>query len=305
VGGASARAVSRLVFARGGNAWVVGVTGSPGAGKSTLVDRLVTLLRDRDERVAVVAVDPSSPLSGGAFLGDRVRMQAHATDAGVYIRSMATRGRLGGLARATLGAVRVLDAAGWPWILVETVGTGQVELDVAGAADTTVVVVTPGWGDAVQTEKAGLLEVADVFVVNKADRPGVEETARDLELALDLSPDGPRPPIVRTSALAGEGVEAVWAAVSSHRAGLERDGRVEARRAARRAAEVRALVEEAAVRAAAERCEGPEFAALVDEVAGRRLDPLSAADQVAGGVSAAGVGGDAATSPTEQPHERQ
>jgi LAO/AO transport system kinase len=314
-GGAPERAVSRVTFPRGGRAWVVGVTGAPGVGKSTLVDRLVALVRGQGERVAVVAVDPSSPFSGGAVLGDRVRMQDHATDAGVYIRSMATRGELGGLARAALGAVRVLDAVGWPWILVETVGTGQVELDVAAASDTTLVVVTPGWGDAVQTAKAGLLELADVLVVNQADRPGADEAALDLELALDLAPaTAARPPVVRASALAGEGVAAVWGAIGAHRASLEGDGAVERMRAQHLDSEVRRLVVDAAARGAAARCEGPVFDRLVDQVVGRRLDPLTAAAQVAGGASAggeargaadAGDGGDAATNPTEQPHERQ
>jgi LAO/AO transport system kinase len=303
-GPAAERAVVRLIFPRTGEARIVGITGAPGAGKSTLVDRLVALLRSRAERVAVVAVDPSSPFSGGALLGDRVRMQDHATDPGVFVRSMASRGQLGGLARATLGAVRVLDAAGWPWVLVETVGTGQVEVDVAHAADTTVVVVTPGWGDAIQTVKAGVLEIADVFVVNKADRPGTDETVRDLELALDLSQVGWRPPVVRTSAALGQGLEDLWEAVFRHQAFLAERGRLAARRSERLAAEVRRLVAEEGARAAAQRCHGPAFDALVTDVAERRLDPVAAADQLSGGVTG-GAGGEAATSPIEEPHDRQ
>ena len=168
------------------HAAVVGITGAPGAGKSTLTDGLVARLRSTGERVAVLAIDPTSPFTGGAILGDRVRMQDHDTDDGVFVRSMATRGELGGLSRAAPHAVRVLDAAGYAWILVETVGVGQVEVAVAGTADTTIVVVTPGWGDAIQANKAGLLEIGDVFVVNKADRGGVEATVRDLQGMLML-----------------------------------------------------------------------------------------------------------------------
>ena len=168
--------VGRLVYPLGGHAYTVGMTGAPGGGKSTITDRLIERARASGSEIAVLAVDPSSPFTGGAILGDRVRMQGHATDPGVFIRSMASRGHLGGLALAVPEAVRVLDAAGFPWVILETVGVGQIEVEVAGAADTTVVVVNPGWGDAVQANKAGLLEVADVLVINKADRPGVEET---------------------------------------------------------------------------------------------------------------------------------
>ncbi len=175
-GGEGARDVGRLAYPLGGQAYTVGLTGAPGAGKSTLTSQLIALLRAADTEVAVLAIDPSSPFTGGAILGDRVRMQDHATDPGVFIRSMATRGHLGGLALAAPEAIRLLDAVGKPWVLVETVGVGQVEVEIAGEADTTVVVVNPGWGDAVQANKAGLLEIADVFVINKADRPGVAET---------------------------------------------------------------------------------------------------------------------------------
>ncbi|MCU1374007.1 MAG: Methylmalonyl Co-A mutase-associated GTPase MeaB, partial [Actinomycetia bacterium] len=186
-GGQPARDVGRLAYPHGGHAYTVGLTGAPGAGKSTLTNALIGNLRGRGETVAVLAIDPSSPFTGGAILGDRVRMQDHALDDGVFIRSMATRGHLGGLALATPQAIRVLDAAGAPWVLLETVGVGQVEVEVAGAADTTVVVVNPGWGDAVQANKAGLMEIADVFVINKADRAGVNETRRDLETMLEMT----------------------------------------------------------------------------------------------------------------------
>src|SRR4051795_12158535 len=209
-GGDAAREAGRLAFPRGGRAYTVGLTGSPGAGKSTVTDRLIGLLRTSGGEVGVLAIDPTSPFTGGAILGDRVRMQDHALDAGVFIRSMATRGHLGGLALATPQAIRVLDAVGFPWVLVETVGVGQVEVEIAGAADTTVVVVNPGWGDAVQASKAGLLEVADVFVVNKADRAGVDETRLDLEHMLDLVAEGAdtwRPSIVTAVASTGDGTD--------------------------------------------------------------------------------------------------
>src|SRR6185503_5424064 len=186
-GGDSAHAAIAKLYPHTGSAYTVGITGAPGAGKSTLTDKLIARIRKEDVEVGVLAVDPTSPFTGGAILGDRVRMQDHATDDGVFIRSMATRGHLGGLALATPQAVRVLDAAGKPWVIIETVGVGQVEVEIAGAADTTVVVVTPGWGDGVQAAKAGLLEIADVFVVNKAERPGADTTVRDLRQMLELS----------------------------------------------------------------------------------------------------------------------
>ena len=194
-----------LAYTAPGDAYTVGITGAPGAGKSTLTDQLVNRARrvglDGGDQVAVLAVDPSSPFSGGAILGDRVRMPSHALDDGVFIRSMATRGHLGGLAVAVPDAVRVLSSVGLPVVLVETVGVGQQEVEVAAATDTTVVVVNPGWGDAIQANKAGLLEIADLFVINKADRPGARETRRDLELMLDLTELGVwRPPIVETVA---------------------------------------------------------------------------------------------------------
>ena len=207
------------------------MTGAPGAGKSTLTSALIGHMRSLAIEVAVLAIDPSSPFTGGAILGDRVRMQDHATDPGVFIRSMATRGHLGGLALAAPEAVRLLDAVGRRWILVETVGVGQVEVEIAGKADTTVVVVNPGWGDSVQANKAGLMEIADVFAINKADRKGVDETRRDLEQMLDLSElpdDSWRPPIVPTVATTGDGVGELWDAINAHRAArrAERSARV-------------------------------------------------------------------------------
>lgn len=246
-GGAPARLVGKLTYQKAGSAYSVGLTGAPGAGKSTLTGRLVGEALDQNAgRVAVLAIDPSSPLSGGAILGDRVRMQEHGLDANVYIRSMASRGHLGGLAAAVPDAVRLFDACGWPLVLVETVGVGQVEVEVAGTCDTIVVVLNPGWGDAVQANKAGLLEVADVLVINKADRPGVRETRRDLEHMLQLSGELEwTPPIVETVASSGEGLTELYGAISSHRRHLEEGGGLARRRQARLAEEMERLVADA------------------------------------------------------------
>ncbi len=238
-GGAVADAITDLTHPLIGGAHVVGITGAPGAGKSTLTGQLTRILPEMGLTPAVLAVDPSSPLSGGAILGDRVRMDGVAGEE-VFIRSVATRGHAGGLALSVPGAVRVFDAVGFDPVIIETVGVGQVEVDVVGAADTAVVVVNPGWGDAVQANKAGLLEVADVFVINKADRPGANDTRRDLELMLDLShmsgqedESGYRPPIIMTTATDGSGVSNVWDAVQAHRAHLDATGKLAERRAAR------------------------------------------------------------------------
>ena len=283
-GGPGARAVAERVHPLGGGAHTVGITGSPGAGKSTLTSGFVAELRADGDDVAVLAIDPSSPFTGGAILGDRVRMGDHALDRGVFIRSMATRGHLGGLALATPEAIRVLDAAGFAWIVVETVGVGQVEVEVAGAADTTVVVVNPGWGDAVQANKAGLLEIADVFVINKADREGLTDTRRDLEHMLDLSAlDGWRPPIVETVATTGQGLGDLAGAVAGHRRHLEAEGRLAARRAERSAVELRRIVAERIDQRAGRLCAGPDFDALQQQVMARTLDPWAAADRLLDG----------------------
>ncbi len=269
------------LFAHTGQAYTVGITGAPGAGKSTLTDALIGCIRGEDAEVGVLAIDPTSPFSGGAILGDRVRMQDHATDPGVFIRSMATRGHLGGLALATPQAQRVLDAAAIPWILVETVGVGQVEVEIAGAADTTVVVVNPGWGDGVQANKAGLLEIADVFVVNKSDRPGVADTVRDLELMLDLSVPGSwRPPVLQTVATGGDGVAELWAVIGAHRAHIDDNGDLVRRRAARLRDEVRAIVVARLQEQIGDRCRGDAFEALVRRVEARELDPYGAAGEL-------------------------
>jgi LAO/AO transport system kinase len=282
-GGDDARAAGALAHARSGGAYTVGITGAPGAGKSTLTSALVGALRRRGERVSVLAIDPSSPFTGGAILGDRIRMQDHALDEGVFIRSMATRGHLGGLALATPQAVRVLDAAGFPWVLVETVGVGQVEVEIVGAADTTVVVVNPGWGDAVQANKAGLMEIADIFVINKSDRPGAEETRRDLDGMLDLTDYGDwRPPVVDAVATDGTGVEELWDHVVAHRSQLEASGGLARRRGRRVRDELTRIVAERLLARARAASDGDRYDQLLDEVEARGTDPWAAADELLG-----------------------
>jgi len=269
----------RAIYPHGGRAFVVGITGSPGVGKSTLVDALITFYRARGERVAVVAIDPSSPFSGGALLGDRVRMQRHATDDGVFIRSLATRGQQGGLSRSTSAAVAVLDTAGFPVIFVETVGAGQAEVDVADAADAVMVVTAPGLGDEVQALKAGLLEIADVLIVNKSDRQGADRALADLTNMLALGARA-APALLRTVASSGQGMPEVVAALQRLRGRpiAERD----ARRRRQAARQVLAIAGERArdrTRAAIgdENAPGP-LAAIIQDVAARTLDPWSAAD---------------------------
>ena len=276
-----------LVYPLGGRTYTVGITGAPGAGKSTLTDQLITRGRAQEHRIAVLAIDPSSPYSGGAILGDRVRMSDHFLDPGVFIRSMATRGHLGGLSLAAPAAVRVLDAAGFPWVLLETVGVGQVEVEIAGAADTTVVVVNPGWGDSVQANKAGLLEIADIFVINKADRAGAEDARRDLEVMLELSgiPESAwRPPILKTVAATGGGVDELWATIAAHRARIESDGALVRRRARRTNEEVREIVARRMEARAYELCAGPAYEALQAAVLHRSIDPYTAAEKIISGL---------------------
>lgn len=279
-----ARAVGRLAYEGAGRAHTVGITGAPGAGKSTLTSSVVAAGRGRGWRLGVLAIDPSSPYTGGALLGDRTRMNDHALDDGVFIRSMATRGHLGGLALATPEAMRVLDAVGFEWVLVETVGVGQVEVDVAGAADTTVVVVNPGWGDAVQANKAGLMEIADVFVVNKADRDGASQTVHDLESMLDLTrgSGGWRPPVVATVGTSGQGAEELWDAVLAHRDHLTVSGELAERRRVRVHDELELIVEQRLRAEAEARIDAAGRSAIYADLDARQLDPWSAADQILG-----------------------
>ena len=270
--------------------YVVGLTGPPGVGKSTLTDRLIAAALKKGQvgdeetfdQVGVLCVDPSSPFSGGAILGDRIRMQDHATNDHVYIRSMATRGHLGGLSLAVPDALRVLGAAHFPLVFVETVGVGQMEVEIASAADTTVVVTNPGWGDSMQASKAGLLEIADIFVINKADRPGVRETRRDLEQMLNLgSARAWRPMIIETCATNDEGTESLFDAIGEHRNFLNGDRLLDARRTRTRAEldkVVRFLVSARAISLA----KGDEYEAQVDALLAGSTDPYCAAEKLLG-----------------------
>ena len=299
-GGDESRSVAGLAYKSPGEAYTVGITGAPGSGKSTLTDHLIATGRRRGlgasghaaaggdgaggGQVAVLAIDPSSPFSGGAILGDRVRMQSHALDDSVFIRSMATRGHLGGLAVAVPDAVRVLSAVGFPLVLVETVGVGQQEVEVAAATDTTVVVVNPGWGDAIQANKAGLLEVADLFVINKADRPGASQTRRDLDLMLDLTELGEwRPPIVETVASTSEGIDALWDTIGRHRDHQIERGALDEMRRNRLLREFQqilvARVEEVAALLVAD-----HLAGITEAMVAGDLDPYEAADRLLAGM---------------------
>ncbi|HEX4225420.1 MAG TPA: methylmalonyl Co-A mutase-associated GTPase MeaB [Pseudonocardiaceae bacterium] len=273
-----------------GRARVIGLTGSPGVGKSTSTSALVAAFRKQGKRVGVLAVDPSSPFSGGALLGDRVRMQDHATDPGVFIRSMATRGHLGGLAWATPQALRVLDAAGFDIVLIETVGVGQSEIDIISLADTTMVLLAPGMGDGIQAAKAGILEVADVFVVNKSDRDGASQVVRDLKYMISLGRvdrTGPRwrIPVVSTVASRNEGIDDVVEALDAHHDWLTEHGELDARRLNRATVEVEAIAVEQLRERFGDLRGGQVLEKLAGQVMSGTLDPYSAADQLVAGIT--------------------
>jgi LAO/AO transport system kinase len=278
------REVMAALAPHSGNAHVIGITGSPGVGKSTSTNALVGAFRDRGQRIGVLAVDPSSPFSGGALLGDRVRMQDHALDPEVYIRSMASRGHLGGLSWTTPQALRVLDAAGCDVILVETVGVGQSEVEVAGLADTTIVLLAPGMGDGIQAAKAGILEIGDVFVVNKADREGADATVRDIRHMISLGdrtePGLWRPPVVKTVAAKGEGLDEVMEALDKHVAWMERTGALRDRRVRRAGDEIESIALQQLRAKMGDLRHGNGVDELAAEVVDGRTDPYAAADQV-------------------------
>ena len=272
----------RQIFPHTGRAYLIGITGAPGSGKSTLVDRLTAAIRTKGQTVGVVAVDPTSPFSGGAILGDRVRMQAHAGDAGVFIRSMATRGHLGGLARATGEAAVILDAAGRDIVIIETVGVGQDEIDIVRTADVSVVTLVPGAGDEVQALKAGIMEIADIFVVNKADREGADRTVASVEANLSLQTFAPgawRPPILKTEATTGRGVPELLETIQQFRAHTA--GSRGARRRARAEYRLRELLAQRFVAHVERRVlNDGEFNRILDRIAAREIDPYTAVDDI-------------------------
>jgi LAO/AO transport system kinase len=280
-----AREIVKKIYPHTGKAYIIGITGPPGAGKSTLLDKLIKVAREEGNIVGVIAIDPTSPFTGGALLGDRIRMQRHSTDPGVFIRSMATRGSLGGLAKATSDAIKVLDAYGCDLIFVETVGVGQIEVDVVKTADTVVLVTVPGLGDDIQAIKAGLMEIADIFVINKADKEGADATYFELNMMLDLEKErwerrGWRPPIVESVATTMRGIRELWNVINEHRGFLEKSGEIWRKRIFRAEEEIKTIISGRIARIISERLDEEEVSELIGKIVGREMDPYSAADVI-------------------------
>ncbi len=273
------------IYPNTGNAYVLGITGSPGTGKSTLTDKITTILREREQTVGVIAVDPSSPFTGGALLGDRIRMQRSSGDAEVFIRSMATRGNLGGLARTTADVVKIMDAFGKDWVIVETVGVGQDEVEIAKTADTTIVVLAPGLGDTIQSMKAGVMEIADLYVVNKADRSGADELVSEVNVRVEQDSQIKKavwkPPIVKTIAVENEGTDTLVEAIEKHRSFLQQSGKLTKNRREKTRQETLALLRDEISRNVLEKVLGNgRFDALIDDIVAQKKDPYTSVQEI-------------------------
>jgi len=273
------------IYHNTGNAYVLGITGSPGTGKSTLTDKITTILREREQTVGVIAVDPSSPFTGGALLGDRIRMQRSSGDAEVFIRSMATRGNLGGLARTTADVVKIMDAFGKDWVIVETVGVGQDEVEIAKTADTTIVVLAPGLGDTIQSMKAGVMEIADLYVVNKADRSGADELVSEVTVRVEqdsqIKKSVWKPPIVKTIAVENQGTDTLVEALEKHRSFLQQSGKLTKNRREKTRQETLALLRDEISRNVLEKVLGNgRFDALIDDIVAHKKDPYTSVQEI-------------------------
>ena len=273
------------IYPNTGNAYVLGITGSPGTGKSTLTDKITTILREREQTVGVIAVDPSSPFTGGALLGDRIRMQRSSGDAEVFIRSMATRGNLGGLARTTADVVKIMDAFGKDWVIVETVGVGQDEVEIAKTADTTIVVLAPGLGDTIQSMKAGVMEIADLYVVNKADRSGADELVSEVNVRVEQDSQIKKavwkPPVVKTIAVENQGTDSLVEAIEKHRSFLHQSGKLTKNRREKTRQETLALLRDEISRNVLEKVLGNgRFDALIDDIVAHKKDPYTSVQEI-------------------------